>query len=421
MRKTLRVKISARVRSTARTTKFAIFGLFLVLIAGGATTVALAAKAAPSAPTIGSKPADPTNSTSATFTFTDSPSNLTFQCQLGTSAITSCTSPKTYPGLAQGTYNFQVRAISGSDQSTWSSYTWTVDTTPPPAPSITAKPATLSNVANPSFSFADTENGVSYLCKLDAAAFTACSSGQAFSNLAQGAHNFSVQARDNAGNSSAATSWSWTIDSIAPAAPVLTLKPADPAGGATMNFAWTDTEAGVSFQCSIEKLSWQPCASPFSYLADSSNNGQHDFAVRALDLAGNISSAASYQWKITQSASGMPFHISGSVSALRLGGWTPIAVTLSNPNNVAIYVNALTVTIGTQSTPAGCASASNIELSQSDISTTLKVVIPANGAVALPAQGVSAPKIRLIDLPTINQDVCKNKAFALTYSGTATN
>jgi len=31
----------------------------------------------------------------------------------------------------------------------------------------------------------------------------------------------------------------------------------------------------------------------------------------------------------------------------------------------------------------------------------------------------SAPQITLLNLPGVNQDVCKNKSFALTYSGSA--
>ena len=48
------------------------------------------------------------------------------------------------------------------------------------------------------------------------------------------------------------------------------------------------------------------------------------------------------------------------------------------------------------------------------------VIVPANGSLDLPAQGVSAPQIRLQDLST-NQDVCKNKSFQLSYTGTSHN
>ena len=45
--------------------------------------------------------------------------------------------------------------------------------------------------------------------------------------------------------------------------------------------------------------------------------------------------------------------------------------------------------------------------------------LPPRATVTLPADGVSTGAIRLRDLPTVNQDECKGKAFSLTWSGTA--
>jgi hypothetical protein len=60
-------------------------------------------------------------------------------------------------------------------------------------------------------------------------------------------------------------------------------------------------------------------------------------------------------------------------------------------------------------------------LQQSNVSTSLRVAVPANGSVVLPAQNAIAPQIRLKNLPAVNQNVCKNKSFSLSYSGTATS
>ena len=79
------------------------------------------------------------------------------------------------------------------------------------------------------------------------------------------------------------------------------------------------------------------------------------------------------------------------------------------------------MTVAPDSTPGGCASTSNLELQPSNISSTQVVAVPAGGSVVLPTQGATAPQIRLKNLPTVNQDVCKNKTFTLTYSGTANN
>jgi myo-inositol-hexaphosphate 3-phosphohydrolase len=84
--------------------------------------------------TITSRPANPTNSTSAQFSFTSTSTSATFACSLDSAAFVTCTSPVSYAGLSDGAHTFQVQA---SDQNgvdpTPASYTWTVDTAPPEA------------------------------------------------------------------------------------------------------------------------------------------------------------------------------------------------------------------------------------------------------------------------------------------------
>lgn len=384
-------------------------------------SASLVAAKAVAAPSITSRPSNPTAATAATFAFSGS-SGSTFQCLLDAGAFAACTSPKYYPTVSAGTHTFQVRAIAGADQSAAASYTWTIDLTPPPAPSITAKPAALSNTTAPTFSFTDTEAGTAFLCKLDAGAYAACSSPAAYSSVAQGSRSFSVVAKDAAGNVSSPTSYAWSVDSIAPPVPVFTQKPTDPTVGATQAFAWTDTEAGLTFRCSMENKDFSFCSSPFTYVADTTNNGQHQFTVRATDAAGNIADA-SYKYKIVKDTalSGVPFKISGSISNLSIGTWQSIPVTVANPNTAPIYVTALTVTPAADSTPGGCSRSGNVELSASGISTGNPLVVPAGGSVTLPTQAVAAPRIRLINLPNTNQDNCKHKTFALSYTGTAHN
>ena len=69
-------------------------------------------------------------------------------------------------------------------------------------PTITSTPANPTNQTSASFSFTDTETGVSFLCQLDGSAFSACSSPKTYSALSQGSHTFSVKAQDAAGNQS---------------------------------------------------------------------------------------------------------------------------------------------------------------------------------------------------------------------------
>ena len=60
--------------------------------------------------TITSGPNGNVKTTSVTFAFVSSEEGSTFQCKLDAGAFASCTSPKTYSGLAAGGHTFQVRA-----------------------------------------------------------------------------------------------------------------------------------------------------------------------------------------------------------------------------------------------------------------------------------------------------------------------
>lgn len=115
---------------------------------------------------------------------------------------------------------------------------------------------------------------------------------------------------------------------------------------------------------------------------------------------------------------GLDFSIAGQAGGLAPGVSTPIRLTLTNPNSMPISVTILTVAVAPDSTPAGCSSATNIRLTQASVSEANPIVVPARGRVTL-STAPRAPQITLLNLPNVNQDVCKNKTFALTFSGSA--
>ena len=62
-------------------------------------------------------------------------------------------------------------------------------------------------------------------------------------------------------------------------------------------FTFSSSEAGSTFECSLDGAAFQSCASPKDYTALS--NGSHTFRVRAKDAAGNVdASPASSTWKV---------------------------------------------------------------------------------------------------------------------------
>jgi probable HAF family extracellular repeat protein len=246
---------------------------------------------------ITAKPADPTNSTNATFAFSSEP-GASLECRRDFAAWGSCASPKTYPGpLADGQHTFSARATDSlGNVGPEASHVWSIDTVAP-AVAIAEKPTDPTTSTSASFAFSS-EAGASVECKLDGGAFAACVSPTSYAGpLADGAHTFSVRAVDAVGNVGLA-SHAWTIDTHGPTV-AITAKPADPtiSTSATFEFA---SESGATFECKLDDALFQSCTSPKSY--GPLTVGSHTFAVRGTDGLANLGAAASYTWAVTSSS-----------------------------------------------------------------------------------------------------------------------
>lgn len=97
--------------------------------------------------TINSGPSGTVNDRSATFTFSSSEANSSFQCSLDSSSFSSCPSPvgelqkANYSNLSEGSHTFSVRAIDsvGNTDTTPASRTWKVDTIAPTVVIVSGK------------------------------------------------------------------------------------------------------------------------------------------------------------------------------------------------------------------------------------------------------------------------------------------
>src|SRR3954468_11556861 len=227
----------------------------------------------------------------ASFSFSSTEANSTFECRLDSSAWTDCGSPQPYAGLADGVHTFSVRATdeSGNTDLTPAQRRWTVaievgDTTPPDT-SITAGPSGTVTDHSASFAFASTESGSTFDCRLDGGAWVDCASPESYSGLADGSHTFDVRANDAAGNTDASpASRTWTIGTSSPGdtTPPDTTISSGPTGTVTTrsaSFAFTSGESGSTFQCRMDGGAWGACTSPKAYLAVA--DGAHTFDVRA--------------------------------------------------------------------------------------------------------------------------------------------
>jgi hypothetical protein len=231
--------------------------------------------------------------TSPSFAFS-SEAGATLQCKLDgpgatTGTYAGCTSPKAYGPLTEGAYTLSVRAtdLAGNTDATPATRAFAVDTTAP-VPTIDSGPTGLIQVNSGTFTFNGHDATATVTCRMDAAAFGACTSPASFAALPDGNHTFQVRATDPAGNVGT-VSRSFTVDTTAPDT-TITGDAGSATSDTTPTFSFESTTANATFTCQLDgpgATSGTPgtCTSPKTYgpLAE----GTYTFSVLARDPAGN--------------------------------------------------------------------------------------------------------------------------------------
>ena len=236
--------------------------------------------------TIDSAPSGQVSDREAELGFHADLSAASFECQLNAGAWSACVSPLHYSALADGKYEFAVRASKeGATDATPAEASWVVDTVPPQT-SVTGSPAALANSPQATFSFAADEQGASFECKLDSAAWQSCASPKTYDSLADGPHGFEVRAIDGAGNvDPSPTEKSWSVDTTPPQTDVSGAPSGQiPTGPVTVGSA--SGGPGATFLCSLDGGAPSPCSFPL-HLPDP-GPGPHVLTVKAVDAAGNV-------------------------------------------------------------------------------------------------------------------------------------
>jgi hypothetical protein len=287
----------------------------------------------------------------------------------------------------------------------------------PPAPRIYRHPLGLSRGTTARFSFIDARAGTAFVCSLDRRPYSRCTSSQLFRHLHGGAHRFQVEAMDAAGRKSAPASYSWRIGSAAhvirtsipTTAPTIVHGPADPTSLSSATLTFSDPAAGVHFLCTLDSRAATSCTSPITYSGLAS--GAHTFRVTAREGTAQQSPAATYIWRVQTSVT-----ITGNAQGTLYPGAdpSPIPLTLSNAASSRVSISGLTVSIDGSQLPTGC-DLSSFQLTQSNVSSIQPLDVPADGTVTLPAQGVTAPSISMLDT-SANQDACEGTTLTLHYS-----
>lgn len=247
------------------------------------------------APSIDSAPAALSPVRSASFTFSGAPAGATYQCRRNGGTPVNCTSPYSTPSnLTDGPHKFEVRFVHQGTPGAWGEYNWVVSATQPPAATIDSVPVGLIDSDSATIEFSGSAAG-GFQCSLNSAGYSTCSSPLNLTSLPQGANTISIRQRNDAGLPGPAVSRSWSVDSIAPAAPDMSGAPTGLTRLRTASIEFAG-ESGAGFECSVDGGAYSPCASPgsLSSLAD----GAHDFRVRQTDLAGNTGPAAQATWTV---------------------------------------------------------------------------------------------------------------------------
>ncbi len=171
----------------------------------------------------------------------------------------------------------------------------TVDRTAPNT-NLISKPGNPSNVATPDFTFDSNESGSTFECKLDAGAWTTCSSPNTLATLVDGTHTYSIRATDQAGNTDATpATWTWLADLTAPTG-TLANPGANVRGTVTLNGSASDPGAanasGVAslvYQYSTDGSTWVNTPAAWDTVGPPAvDDGVYRVRIVVTDNAGNV-------------------------------------------------------------------------------------------------------------------------------------
>lgn len=297
-----------------------------------------------------STPLDPSNVTIGSFDFAGNDgagSGIAgFECSLDSGLFSSCSSVVPFMGLTTGQHDLEMRAKDRAGNTSASvSYSWLVDLV---APSITINsgPGLAASVNSATFNFSAIDTGGSLLgsfeCRLDGAAYAACTSPVALSSLAQGQHTFNIKAYDGAGNSSTVT-YTWTVDLTDPQLTTFNVANGAPVVGIRLTTTQLSTVAGGS---SITEMR-------FSELADFSNTTWEDFSAAGSFMLSNVSGDRTIYAQV-RSSSGRVSNILQTIVNLEVGN--PPVVTVTSPGVGETHAPGSPITISWTCSPGSVTS-----------------------------------------------------------------
>ncbi|MFY9264095.1 MAG: hypothetical protein WAO61_01515 [Solirubrobacterales bacterium] len=332
---------------------------------------------------------------SAQFAFTATEAGSTFRCSFDSSPWANCTSPATMSSLANGQHQILVKAVdaAGNTDPTQAARLFYVATSAAPDTTITSGPAYGStiNVNSAAFTFTSTPAGATFQCSFDSSPWSTCTSPATMSSLSDGQHQILVRAK-NAQNVVDPTPASRLFYVAAASTPPDTTITSGPAGGSTVatntvQFGFTSTPSGATFECSYDSAPWAACTSPTTM--GSLAEGTHQIMVRAKNAANAVDA----------SPAGRQFYVDTVPPVVTISAPTQGASIASHSVPVSFQVTGATsVTCSLDgAAPAACTSV----LQLSNVADGAHTVV----VVASDAVGNSASAARAFTVDTVNPAV----------------
>ena len=251
----------------------------------------------------------PTMSINATETLDGSGAS----CDIGTSpciAGGASSGAMSASGLSDGEYTLNVSGTDRAGNPGTGQQKFFVDHVAPNAPTIDTNPPSFTNDNTPDFTFTPSDPPLSSAsggygsltnrCDIGSG-FSSCSSPASFGPFADGPRTFKVKTTDPAGNTGSQSTYSFTIDTVAPTVDTFDVTPHGhtviDTRSRTPHFTFTghDTNPTLTFQCAVDGGPYSACTNtPTTGVFDEPvlsplQEGHHVLHVKATDQATNTS------------------------------------------------------------------------------------------------------------------------------------
>jgi hypothetical protein len=251
-------------------------------------------------------PSGAVSSNSATFTFSANETVGSFSCTLDGNAITPCTSPAAFNGLAGGSHVFNVQAADAAANNGSATNTWTISVPAASAPVLAVASDSgvqgdnRTNVTTPSFSGTCSNGDTVQLAvngAVDSGASGICASGAYVLTLGtaltpDGVFQITALTTQSGSTLPPSSALALTLDTTAPL--ISLAGPSGTVSSSSAAFTFSANEAVGGFSCTLDGNAIAACTSPVDF---SGLTGSHTFAVQAIDAAGNNGNATN-TWTI---------------------------------------------------------------------------------------------------------------------------